>query len=172
YGLYVSGQNNIIEYAEVYNCGGYGVHNYYQFGGVNGTIIRYNRIHDCGTGILTSSGIGNQVYGNVLYNNDREQISLYGGTNILCYNNSIYAALNRIGIQNNPDNINVSIRNNIIHNTNQPINDLAVGTTISNNLAGVSGTGISVVEASSATFANATGGDFQLKPTSGAIDGG
>jgi Concanavalin A-like lectin/glucanases superfamily/Right handed beta helix region len=168
YAIYIKGQNNIIEYTELYNCSDYGIHHISTEQSASGNIMRFNRIYNTRTGIVIGSQAGpSYVYGNLLYGNTGTAMQVYDVQHI--YNNTIYTALNQIGIENAGGG-NV-IRNNIIHNTNNPVNVIGNIPTLTNNLAGTADTGIATVELAATTFIN-PGSDFRLKAGSAAIGAG
>ena len=102
HGYYISTSRNLVEHCHIHHNSDYGGKFYasMQNGGggtANYNIFRYNTIHDNGqnttiqsVGFLLSSGIGNQAYGNIAYN---EEVGLgIGGdaTDTLLYNNITY----------------------------------------------------------------------------------
>ena len=188
YAYYVGGSNNTVEYCELDHQGGYGIHQYsspgpgQQFPSNN--VYRFNFIHDNGqtvapnnlaTGILIggSSLTGNQIYGNVIWNNPRGYgIALNDGTGTVVYNNTVYN--NGTAPDIGATDIELSASNNIVRNNiGQIVQFSGSGNTYSNHISPTSCSApIScTVEASATTF-NSPGTDFTLKVGSAAINGG
>lgn len=126
YGFYYDSGSNIIENCEIDHNGGYGIHlyNFTPSGGNN--VIRNNFVHHNGVaglsagsnfGILISQGVGDQVYGNVVYANNGG-IQVYSAeTNALVANNTVVgnSAIAGIEIQTFTGSGNV-VRNNVLYN--------------------------------------------------------
>ena len=75
HGFYISTSYNLVQNCEVYANAAYGIHIYNGYAGqrADGNIVRGNRVHDnstlgSGSGIIASSGSGNFVYNNVVWN--------------------------------------------------------------------------------------------------------
>lgn len=123
YCAYIIGNDNLIDGTTMYNCDGYGIHNYTGGATGNNNIFRNNIIHDVsgsmqtalGTGILLGGGGGddNIAYNNLVYNVD------YGigiqGTGNVAYNNTLDTGI--VGIDFVGGSATGSVlRNNIISN--------------------------------------------------------
>jgi parallel beta-helix repeat protein len=165
HGIYLEGQNNLIDGCEMYNNIGYGIHIYNGGGGTGSNTIRNNSVHNnLGDGGVTlSSGNNHLFYNNIVYNNNGYGITIgFGGAdNTQIYNNTIYGnsyyAINlRGGVSN------TKIRNNIFFSNNSDsIDDFgSSGTVLSNNLT------------SNPLFVDATNADFHLQVSSTAINAG
>lgn len=100
YCIYISGDDNLVEYGEFFNCIGYGVHIYHAGGGnASRNTIRYNRIHGMvgggtfttGSGLLLGTGDSNQAYGNIIYGNTGNGCELSNNaTNSKFFNNTVF----------------------------------------------------------------------------------
>jgi hypothetical protein len=143
HGFYISSANNLIAGNDIYSNFGIGVQVYNEDtqSGVNGTIIRNNKIHDndlirqWGSALTLNHGQNRQVYNNLIYNN-------YGGldvsrssSNDKIYNNSIVNNQGSVGVFLSTGTSASAIQNNIIwQNSGGTITNNATGSTISNNL--------------------------------------
>jgi len=173
HGVYNEGRDNIIQGNEIYEIGGFGIHNYSSVPGNtpdDNTIIE-NTVYNCGTvrvtaaGILVGIGSGNHCYNNVSYNN--LGANLDGGVGISItgdgaqiYNNTVYGN-SWYGIEAVASDT-ASIKNNIAYNNFQNTEFTgATGLTQSNNLVGIN-----------PLFTNAGAGDFTLQAGSPAINYG
>ena len=99
YAFYISGKDNLIENAKIYDNTSFGVHIY--SGGyperADRNIVRFNEFYMNGTSqrqqsaaILLSSGDSNQAYGNIVRDNVMSGISSSNGaTNSKIYNNTV-----------------------------------------------------------------------------------
>ncbi len=154
HGFYIETSRNLVEGCHIHHNSDYGGKFYMsmQYGGggtANHNILRYSIIHDNGqnttiqsVGFLLSSGIGNQAYGNIayneevglsiggdatdslLYNNISYNNSLYGikvfgsqggGRNSMVYNNTVYGnPLYGIAVRDGAEN--TKLINNIAYN--------------------------------------------------------
>src|SRR5262249_3404465 len=98
HGLYLSGNNSLIDGSEFYRNAGWGVH---LFGdGPSNNIVRNNRVHDNARLGNRGAGIGSYGFNNLAYNNaiwrNAEGFEL-GGANNRLYNNTIYSNNNGSG---------------------------------------------------------------------------
>jgi hypothetical protein len=175
-GLYITGNNNIIEGNEIYNVGGDGSEQWLSAGAgmspPDNNIYRNNYYHDNGwNGLLLSSGTDNLVYNNIFFNNGRAsgghgiRLASSGMNNItpLIANNTIVGNGNAcIGIDDSGHTPGATIRNNICwrNGTNLVAGDTS-GAVIDHNLFEVD-----------PLFVNTAGHDFHLQSTSPAIDAG
>ncbi len=180
HGVYLSGSNCIIEDNQLYDIGGFGVHEYNNTPGVpqpSNNIIRRNIVHDVGFRRHTVSGIlvtgsGTKSYKNVVYNvfgadgDGGVGISI-GSSNNHVYNNTIFNC-SWIGILAGGASSGAVVRNNITYNngldvdfTNITGNGTPSSFTQSNNLTGIN-----------PLFVDSTHGDFHLQANSPAIDYG
>ena len=97
HGLYISSDNNTIEYSRVHDNSGWGIHIYSEDYPISNNTVRYNLVYNNGKGdnighpgIGLYSGPGHQAYGNIVWGN-RYGISLnYGAANCVVHDNTIY----------------------------------------------------------------------------------
>jgi parallel beta-helix repeat protein len=98
YAFYVGGANNLFDGNEIYDVPSWVFHVYWdtsQNGGPHSNIIRNNVIHDFGygddraAGILASSGAGNQVYNNTVYNGSNGIIAWRDCDGCMVLNNTV-----------------------------------------------------------------------------------
>lgn len=198
YGIYLSNNDNVIQFNEIANNPGGGIH---FFPGGNNNIIRYNRIHHnnfqnssvagihvfedadyySGTAQITNT----QVYGNVVYKNNLNSLHSgpggiligNGGTGTKVWNNTVYGnkgwGINVQSGANGPP-VNTVVQNNIVTgNTAGQIVDAGTGTTISYN-ACLSGdacgsTGKVTLATSTEPFVDAITDDYRLKQGTNAV---
>jgi parallel beta-helix repeat protein len=122
YAFYVVGANNIFEGNEIYDVPSWVFHLYAQpplNGGPHSNIIRNNVIHDYGfgdpraNGILASSGAGNQIQNNTLYNGSNGISVWLGCDGCTVLNNSV-SNMNRC--LEAGDSANNILDNNILTN--------------------------------------------------------
>ena len=172
HGLYVESSNNIVEYSEIYNQSGYGIHNY--AGSASNNIYRYSTIYGNGTnlgriawGILVTTGGNNQIYGNVIVNNQNGVTSGSEGNQIL--NNTIYGNGINLPCRTVCDSAiqlsnsaNTVVRNNIVFGNFRDNIEASGdrGTVSSSNLQ------------SDPSFVDVANNDFRLLPGSAAIGNG
>lgn len=85
YGLYVGGQDNLIEGNDIHDNQGYGIHVYADRGGVHRSTVRHNRLHRNGygysiptCGILLASGTGHRACGNTIEDHQGCGVQVYG----------------------------------------------------------------------------------------------
>lgn len=185
YGVYFSGHDSLFDRNQIYNNGGYAIHNYNSGqSNVSNNVYRNNIMYGNGftayngtrpgnqAGILIASGGGNQVYNNILYNNEKG-ISLHGtngATNNQLYNNTIYGS--QYSCMELWDDVDSVIKNNICANNDSNIDTYQnhVNPTYDNNLCDSSSTNCEVV--GNPQFVNAASNDFRLQEGSPAIDAG
>jgi parallel beta-helix repeat protein len=172
HGVYNEGSNNIIQGNNIYDIGGYGIHNYSNVPGntPNNNLFAENTVYNCGTvrataaGILVGIGSGNQCFKNVSYNNLGADLDggvgiAVSGTGAQIYNNTCYGnswyGLDLSG------STSAIVRNNIayLNGTNIETGGSS-GLTQSNNFT------------SNPTFVNVGTGDFHLQASSAAINFG
>jgi hypothetical protein len=94
HGLYVSGNNLLVDGNETYNNSGHGIHVYEGSFNTDNAIVRYNYTHDNGSrGILIGSGNNNIAHHNIAANNGAAGIAVgfFAPDNNQVYNNTIYA---------------------------------------------------------------------------------
>ena len=98
HGLYISTSYNLIQNCEVYRNAAYGIHIYNGSTGqrADGNVVRGNRVHDnstlgSGAGIIASSGSGNFVYNNVVWNHKGPgiEVSWKNPANTKVYHNTV-----------------------------------------------------------------------------------
>ena len=100
--FYVGGGNNLFDGNELYDVPSWVFHiyNYYDSGNAHGNLVQNNIIHDFGygddraNGILASSGAGNQIYDNVVYNGSNG-IAVWRGCNGCVVMNNTISNMNR-----------------------------------------------------------------------------
>jgi parallel beta-helix repeat protein len=98
HGLYISSSDNLVDGCEIYNNSGWGVHVYDESnkkGKVNDNLISNNKIYrngksGRGSGVILSSGSGNQAYNNEIWENIGGIQIDYGAVNTEVHNNIIY----------------------------------------------------------------------------------
>jgi parallel beta-helix repeat protein len=169
HGLYIKGNNHVIENNMIYNNGTMGIQLYDSGSGIslNNNIVRGNRIFgNLSNGLLLGSGDSNIAYNNILYNNGAFGISIGFGPfvkNNAAYNNTIYHnASEGINIRPYSTPENTVVRNNILwSNGSDTVQDNGTGTIADHNLLGVD-----------PLFVNAAAYDFHLGAGSPAIHAG
>jgi len=157
HGFYIATSRNLVEYCNIHHNSDYGG-KFYQSqklgggGTANYNIFRYSITHDNGqnttimsVGWLLSSGIGNQAYGNIAYN---EQVGLsIGGDatdtllyNNIAYNNSLYGikVFGAFGGSENAMVYNNTVYDNPLYGI--AVMDGAENTVVKNNIAYKNGT--------------------------------
>jgi hypothetical protein len=88
-----------VEYNEIYGNSGHGIHQYYKYSmGNNGSVVRYNYVHDNGSrGILIGSGNNNVAENNLVQGNGKQSgeggitIGFHSPENNQVYDNFIYS---------------------------------------------------------------------------------
>lgn len=174
HGIYVTGNNNLIEGNEIYNMPwGHGVHVFTQSAYLaSDNIVRFNYVHDNGSrGMLIGSGSRNKAHDNIVaHNNLTGDPSVGGGIMIgfnepidnEVYNNTVYDNTGycfRLGSGMNPKFVNNICYGN---DTESIFNDgAATGLVNTNNLYGTN-----------PLFVDAANRNFALKVGSPAIDRG
>lgn len=168
--LYIEGSDNLIEGNELYNLAAFGVHNYSTAGNPSNNIVRKNKVYNFGlqretaTGILLTSGSGNQAYNNIVFNGQGSLgdggvgIAIGGCINCKVYNNTVYNNT-WIGIDIN-NSTNALVKNNIIYQNLVTFFGSGTGSVVTNNLT------------TDPNFVNAAAQDFHLQSGSPAIDTG
>lgn len=166
HGMYLSTGATTVSGCRVYRNAGWGIHVYKEgSGGANGMLVRNNfvfenaRLGRRGDGILMSSGSGSAVYNNVVWANEVGIWVDYGASATTLYHNTVVANRGDFGIYIGPGATGTVVRNNISRGTTRDIENRGVGTTVSNNLAGVD-----------PLFVNESAADFRLQVGSPAID--
>lgn len=124
YGIYFSAHDSTVQYSTLHANGGHGIHSYHAGGGANNNVLRWNTIYGNGiiatsntSGIISSSGSGHKIYGNVVANQTHGSGIEFGPTCVNCeaYNNTVHGnTIGGIVIQNDSGAV---VRNNIITNT-------------------------------------------------------
>lgn len=178
YGFYVEGDDNLVEYTEVYNTRSYGIHNHssHPTGGTRNE-YRYLLLHDTATNapsqgaIVLGAGIDSFIHDSVIYDSAAHGIVVYSifseGTWV--YNNTVYNSVGTgIKIQDNAPSPRIA--NNILHNNSTHIENGGVSTTFQTNLCTTSGTGCGLT--GNPLFTNAAANDFSLLAGSPAINAG
>jgi len=168
HGIYLATSDSLIEGCDIHDNANLGVH---MFNGVNGSntnnIIRRNRVHNNGVGVLLGDGNNNIAYNNLVYANGAGIQIRNGGSNNQAYNNTVSG--NSGGDSGGACVLNV--------NDNSAIcNNICWG----NELDAITGGGSLNPRACNNSsnlfrnpnFVNAAGGDFHLQSGSPAIDTG
>ena len=178
YGIYMQGNNSLIEGNIFSNNTGYAIHHYLSGGDtVSDNIIRNNIMYgngrDDGTrndslsAMIVASGGDNLIYNNVIYDNKSgiNNTTTDPGTNNQFYNNTVYDN-DVYGIEINTNTTSTKVQNNILYANGggtageQLVDWGATTPTIDHNLLTDPG------------FVNAAGADFHVLSGSGAIDTG
>lgn len=174
YGIYLGTRSSLIENCDIYDTSAAGIHAYHVNSSSDGSIIRNNRVHDITRtgngsqvwGILVV-GSGNRVYNNLIYNiNAGDVNSGNAGIAVSRSDNEIYnntIVNNRSGgIALDENASNTEVRNNIVYGSGgSDFVNRGANTGESNNLFGVD-----------PQFVGASANNFQLRPSSPAIDAG
>jgi hypothetical protein len=159
HGIYIAGNNDIIENNRFYNNAYYGAQIYSGSGGVDDNIFRNNVIYGNRTGLVVGSGNNSEVYNNIIYNNGTAIALNYGATNAKLSNNTIYG--NGGTCIANIQSTGSTARNNICYrNSSDSIYGSGGAVTASHNLF------------TDPWFNNAAAGDFSLRTGSLAIGTG
>jgi hypothetical protein len=135
YNIYIRGNNNLIEHNELYNAQSWCVHEFTNNAGtVYNNIVRYNKCHNSGNGILQGGGSNNIAHNNIIRNVSGWGMAVrYGDAdNNMIYNNTIYGGgSNCIFVS---DAQNTKITNNLcLSNNDNTITDLGTATTTASN---------------------------------------
>lgn len=168
HGIYLSSGSTTVSGCRVYRNAGWGIQAFKEgSGGVNNLLIRNNfvfenaRIGQRGDGILVSSGSGAAVYNNVVWGNEVGIWVDYGASATTVYHNTVVNNHGEFGIYIGPGASGTVVRNNISRGNTRDIENRGVGSTLSNNLAGVD-----------PRFVNEATADYRLQSGSPAIDAG
>ncbi len=140
HGLYVTGDNNLVEGCDIYNNAYYGIQTYDAGGGPDNNIFRNNRIHNNGRirpsfEIILGSGTGNIASGNQIYGGAGGGIQVQYGppVNSQIIENTIYGNASD-GIFIAADARGTTVSNNRVYgNGGKPIVDLGSNTTLAAN---------------------------------------
>jgi hypothetical protein len=183
HGFYCRGVNNLYEYNEIYGSSAYGFHCRETISGNNnGTVIRYNKVHDNADVTTSAAGIiisgcnsGCEVYGNLVYRVTSQAVCIQAGgtgaasTGIKVYNNTCNGHTG-LGIQIAGDCTSCIVKNNISKNNGgADLSDSGVSTSKGSNLCDDVVTGCIN---GTVGYVNVGAQDFRLLPTSAAIDAG
>jgi len=163
HGIYIRGDDNIIDNCEIYNNTGYGVHIYGKSQEPARNIVKNSRIYNNGErGLILGSGTDNVAYNNLIYGNEKSGIQIgYGATNSKAINNTIIQ--NGIyGIEIISSATNTTIMNNILTNNSfGPWTNSGSQSSFTTNL-----------ESGNTNFVDETANDFRIQEGSDAIDAG
>jgi len=175
YGLYINGNNMLIDGNRIYNNTGYGIHLYGGINAASNNIVRNNSIYNnClndGTrsqaagGVIITSGSNNSFYNNLVYNHTGSfcgpAVSL-GYADNSAYNNTIYGNKG-FGLELGASTTGMIVRNNILYGNgrNSVVDWGSINPVIDHNLIDVN-----------PQFVNAAANDFSLQAGSPAIDAG
>jgi hypothetical protein len=169
HGIYLQSSGNLIEGSRIAHNAGWGVHMISSAAprGVNGNIVRNNRIHDNarvgrrGAGIIVSSGRGTLVANNLIWRNAVGiQVDYHGVSGTKVYHNTIYGHRGA-GIDIGPSSRDTQVWHNIIYgNGGAPIQRDTQSVHLEENFT------------SNPLFVDPGGGDFHLQPGSPAINKG
>ena len=181
HGMYLEGDNNLVDHCNIYNNAGYGINLYNGYAGAhaNNNIVRYSQLHNNNVangsgvgGLGVSSGSNDLVYNNLIWGNGLgikvgESDGTTATTNTHIYNNTVYnnnvgGSGSRLGIYLDPNGSGSVVQNNIAYNDldGDVVNAGQSGTTITNNLT------------ANPSFAGAAANNFALLAGSPAIDAG
>jgi len=167
HGLYITTSYNLVQNCEVYANAAYGIHVYNGTSGqrADGNIVRGNFVHDnstygAGSGIIASSGSGNTVYNNVVWNHRGPgiEVAWANPTGTKVYHNTV--CKNGIGISIGSDSASATIGNNAVYNNTTAIKNQGSSTALWNNLTSDPG------------FVNLNYNDYRLRSGSPAINAG
>jgi parallel beta-helix repeat protein len=163
HGLYIEGSYNLVEGCDVHDNSNFGVHIYNGYSGrtANHNVVRKNRVYDNASfGILLGSGENNIAYNNIVWGNGSGFKIGDNGVNSEAYNNTVYNN-SGTGILIFSESNGAIVRNNIVYQNGNSIQDQGSGTTQDHNLIDVD-----------PKFVDVSAYDFHLRPTSPAIDSG
>jgi hypothetical protein len=167
HGLYISTSYNLVQNCEVYANAAYGICVYNGYAGqrADGNVVRGNRVHDnstlgAGSGIVASSGSGNSVYNNVVWNHRGAGIEIgwRNPVNTRVYHNT--TCKNGVGINVVSGSSGTTVGNNIVYSNTYALINQGTGTSQFNNLA------------SDPSFVNQNYYDYRLRSGSRAINAG
>jgi len=144
HGMYINGQDNLIERNRIHDNSGWGIHIWNGFGkDADRHVVRFNEIYDNSTagldsaGIIVSSGDGTLVHHNLVYGNlNGIQVGANGTSNVLIHNNTIANNdLKGLYIAQTGSATGTIYRNNIVYNhPTSNITDSGSNSVFSNNL--------------------------------------
>jgi parallel beta-helix repeat protein len=135
HGIYIRGDDDLVEGNEVSNNAGFGIHLWAASPSVDNNIVRGNNVHDNGQwGITIGAGNNNIAYDNIVQHNKAGGIRVGSGPiNNKVYNNTI-SANSGYCVQVNAESLNATVQNNICRqNSNNVVNNLGVGSFVSHN---------------------------------------
>lgn len=173
YGFYVASPDNLVERCDVYENGGYGVHVYNTrpavpapFTRTDRTVVRFNYVHDNARvlpypGVILSSGEDLVAHHNVVVGAPL-QVAYEGVRNAQLYNNTVVDPAGSVCVRSFTDTV-FTARNNLCYASGRSLglSDTTGVLPASNNLLNVD-----------PLFVDRAAGDFNLSPTSPALDHG
>lgn len=143
HGIYLSGANSLIEYSEIYDNYGHGIHQFHQSSSTaSNNVIRYNYVHDNGSrGILIGNGQNNIAHHNIVARTKGTAAGITTGfstsINNQIYNNVIYGNTSSgpcIDIRYSGSSWGAKVKNNLcLSNANNTIRDWGRGTVLAKN---------------------------------------
>ncbi len=178
YGIYLATSNSIVEYCDISDGKGAGVHIFNDDGALpDNNIVRNNRIHDQTRntnigqlwGVIVFNGSNNQIYNNVIYRVKAGAGTLPGGQGIVVssgtgnkiWNNTVYDNTAE-GIILGSGAVSTQVHNNILYGNGTNYSPgTSTGTSLVTNLVGTN-----------PVFVSAGSDDYHLSSTSPAIDVG
>jgi parallel beta-helix repeat protein len=145
YGLYVMGNDLLIEQNHIHHIGNYCIHGPYTSGGTwRNATVRGNIVHHCGSdpnfnfgdGIL-ATGIGHKYYNNVVYDTRAAGLSLLACQDCEVYNNTIMD--NGVGLYIREDSRGITAKNNLLYRNGANVSNDSGGATLVNNVMSAGG---------------------------------